>query len=56
MAGSRKRAGSTPRKTPKKPRAQKNKSKDQAQAGKTVQLPGGAAEISFHLNGMFSNK
>jgi hypothetical protein len=44
MAGSRKRAPSTPKRTPKKARTK----------GKQRELPGGALELSFQLDGMCS--
>src|ERR1700744_3036542 len=46
MPGSRKRAPSTPKKTPKRPRTAKKQ-------GKQRQLPGGALEMSFQLEGRF---
>jgi hypothetical protein len=44
MAGSRKRALSTPKRTPKRPKTK----------GKQRELPGGALEMSFQLDGTFS--
>ena len=46
MAGSRKRAPSTPKRTPKRA-----KTKSQSK-GKQCSLPGGALELSFQLDGM----
>ena len=43
MAGSRKRGPSTPKKTPKRPKTK----------GKQKELPGGALEMSFQLDGVY---
>jgi hypothetical protein len=43
MAGSRKRAPSTPKRTPKRPKT----------TGKQKELPGGALEMSFQLDGVY---
>ncbi len=47
MPGSRKRAPSTPKRTPKRPKTKKSQ-------GKQRELPGGALELSFQLDGMCS--
>jgi hypothetical protein len=49
MAGSRKRGPSTPKKAPKRPRTAKNQ-------GTQRDLPGGAIEMSFQLEGGSSVK